>query len=412
MNWSDLIVHAEPWQGAVLGAGCLILTALLYGWGSDRPKPTWLLALLRMASLGVLALLLLEPMVRRNTETVERPLLPVLVDQSSSQWTGADSLDRREALATLVNALPTWTETEGWDMALLGFDRDVVELSPEGWQADGKRTDLGGALETVRSRFVHRNVPAVVVVTDGRVNRGPDPEYSARKLDVPHVFVGTGDTAVVKDLDLTDLRMNEVAYLGNAFPVEVTVRSRGFQDVPLSVQLTSNGQILDSKPWTPSQDLASTTWTTQLDADKAGVRTVTARIRVQGGASASEATTANNSRTRPLKCWKAVGKSCLWRRRPTQIWLPFAPPLKPTSTKKRTWCGCRTTWLPTFPSTTSWCSTTSTRWNGPEIGPTMCNAVLPFGCWGTPTAPGETGAWDASASRSTPRTSSPRPRGT
>jgi len=301
MNWSDLIVHAEPWQGAVLGAGCLILTALLYGWGTDRPKPTWLLALLRLASLGVLALLLLEPMVRRNTESVERPLLPVLVDQSSSQWTGTDSLTRREALSTLVNALPRWTETAGWDMALLGFDRDVVELSIAGWQADGKRTDLGGALETVRSRFVHRNVPAVIVVTDGRVNRGPDPEYSARKLEVPHVFVGTGDTAVVKDLDLRDLRMNEVAYLGNAFPVEVTVRSRGFQDVPLLVQLTSGGQILDSKPWTPVQDLASTTWTTQLDADKAGLHTVTARIQVQGGASIAEATTANNSRSASIE---------------------------------------------------------------------------------------------------------------
>ena len=301
MNWSDLIVHAEPWQGAVLGAGCLILTALLYGWGTDRPKPTWLLALLRLATLGVLALLLLEPMVRRNTESVERPLLPVLVDQSSSQWTGADSLSRREALATLVNALPQWTATEGWEMALMAFDRDVVELSPEGWQADGKRTDLGKALETVRSRFVHRNVPAVVVVTDGRVNRGPDPEYSARKLEVPHVFVGTGDTAAVKDLDLTDLRMNEVAYLGNAFPVEVTVRSRGFQNVPLLIQLTSGGQILDSKPWTPGQDLASNTWTTQLDADKAGFRSVTARIRVQGGASISEATSANNSRSASIE---------------------------------------------------------------------------------------------------------------
>ena len=61
-----------------------------------------------------------------------------------------------------------------------------------------------------------------------------------------------------------------------------------------------------AKSWTPNpgplrQDLASTTWTTQLDADKAGVRTVTARIRVQGGASASEATSANNSRTASIE---------------------------------------------------------------------------------------------------------------
>lgn len=301
MNWSDLIVHAEPWQGAVLGALCLILTTLLYGWGSDRPKPTWLLALLRLASLGVLALLLLEPMVRRSAETVERPLLPVLVDQTSSQWTGADSLARREALATLVAEFPTWTEGAGWDMALLGFDRNVRDLTSEDWEADGKRTDLGGALETLRNRFVHRNVPAVVVVTDGRVNRGPDPEYSARKLEVPHVFIGTGDTAVVKDLDLTDLRTNEVAYLGNAFPVEVTVRSRGFQGVPLLMQLTSGGQVLDTSPWTPAQDLASKTWTTQLDAEEAGVRTVTARIQLQGDASVSEATTANNARSASIE---------------------------------------------------------------------------------------------------------------
>ena len=301
MNWSDLIVHAEPWRGAVLGALCLILTTLLYGWGSDRPKPTWLLALLRLASLGVLALLLLEPMVRRSAETVERPLLPVLVDQTSSQWTGADSLARREALATLVAEFPTWTEGAGWDMALLGFDRNVRDLTSEDWEADGTRTDLGGALETLRNRFVHRNVPAVVVVTDGRVNRGPDPEYSARKLEVPHVFIGTGDTAVVKDLDLTDLRTNEVAYLGNAFPVEVTVRSRGFQGVPLLIQLTSGGQVLDTSPWTPAQDLASKTWTTQLNAEEAGVRTVTARIQLQGDASVSEATTANNARSASIE---------------------------------------------------------------------------------------------------------------
>ena len=80
------------------------------------------------------------------------------------------------------------------ELPLEAFDREVKEV--ETWNPPGKRTDLGSALAAIRDRYVHRNVPAVVVVTDGRANRGPDPEFTAARLDVPHVFVGTGDTSL------------------------------------------------------------------------------------------------------------------------------------------------------------------------------------------------------------------------
>ena len=102
MALSDLIVQAEPWQWATLGGLCVVLTGLLYGWGKDRPSPPWLLALLRFGTLAILAFLLLEPMLRTTTETIESPTLPVLVDQTSSQWMGKDSLARRLALDALV----------------------------------------------------------------------------------------------------------------------------------------------------------------------------------------------------------------------------------------------------------------------------------------------------------------------
>ena len=90
MDFSNLIVQAQPWQWIALAGMALGLTTLLYGWGEDRPKPSWLLALLRAAVLGTLGFLLLSPMLRSTTETREAPVLPVLVDATSSQWMGQD----------------------------------------------------------------------------------------------------------------------------------------------------------------------------------------------------------------------------------------------------------------------------------------------------------------------------------
>ena len=168
-------------------------------------------------------------------------------------------------------------------------------LVKETWTPDGKRTDLGSAFETLRVRFVHRNVPAVLVVTDGRANRGPNPEFTAERLDVPHVFVGTGDTSMVADLELSKLRTNDVAYLGNAFPVEVTAQARGAQGIPMSLKLTSGSTTLATTTWMPQNELSSTQWTVQLDADKAGPMPLTASIAPLERWDQSEVTLRNNA---------------------------------------------------------------------------------------------------------------------
>ena len=295
MDASNLSVPAEPWQWLALAGMALGLTGLLYGFRGQRPTPTWLLALLRLGVLGILGFLLLNPMLRSTTETREAPVLPVLVDATSSQWLGADSTQRLEALNNLVADLDRWGTDSEWTVELFRFDRDVQPVSSETWAPDGKRTDLGSAFESIRDRFVHRNVPAVVVVTDGRTNRGPNPEFTAERLDVPHVFIGTGDTAMVSDLELSALRTNDVAYLGNAFPVEVTAQARGAEDIPLTLKLMTGSTTLATTTWVPQNALSSTQWTVQLDADKAGPMPLSASIAPLGGWQKTEVTLRNNT---------------------------------------------------------------------------------------------------------------------
>ena len=298
MKASDLIVVAEPWQWAALVAMTLVLTGALYAWGKDRPTPTLLLAFLRAASLATLGFLLLEPMLRMESESEERPVLPILVDASASQWLGADSTERREAVAALVDQMRTWGEPWDWETELFAFDRDTRPLDT--WNPQGKRTNLGGALQTMKDRYVHRNVPAMVLVTDGRANRGPNPEFGVDLLDVPLFVVGTGDTSAIKDVELTRVRLNDVAYLGNGFPVEVTVRSRDMVDVPLTLSVTVDGARVTVKDatWTPSKIMDSHAWSLQLSSDRPGPLSIRASVSSDG--SVSEASLENNARTETI----------------------------------------------------------------------------------------------------------------
>ena len=298
MKVSDLIVTAEPWQWAALVAMTLVLTGALYAWGKDRPTPTLLLACLRAASLATLGFLLLEPMLRMESESEERPVLPILVDASASQWLGVDSTRRRDAMAALVEQLRTWGEPLGWEAELHAFDRDTRPL--EAWNPQGKRTNLGGALQTMKDRYVHRNVPAMVLVPDGRANRGPNPEFGLDLLDVPLFVVGTGDTSAIKDVELTRMRLNDVAYLGNAFPVEVTVRSRDMVGVPLTLSVTVDGVrvAVDGVTWTPSKAMDSYAWSLQLSSNRPGPLSI--RASISSDRSVAEASLQNNARTETI----------------------------------------------------------------------------------------------------------------
>ena len=292
----QLVVNAEPWQWAAIAGMTIGLTILLYGWGKDRPSPTWLLAILRLSILGILGLLLLQPMIRTTTDSKEVPIIPVLIDASSSQWMGLDSLARRTALDELVSELNTWGESGQLEVELFPFDQNMREWNPSEWNPNGKRTNLGQALETIRDRYMHRNVPAVLVVTDGRSNRGPDPEFTAERLDVPHVFIATGDTSQVTDIEVSMIRANEVAYLGNAFPVEVNFQARGAKGVPLELTFASGSNIRSSTTWVPASDLDSKRWTIQVDAEKNGTMTLAANIFPPSDWQGREITTQNNKK--------------------------------------------------------------------------------------------------------------------
>ena len=160
-----------------------------------------ILALLRFLAVSLLAFLLLSPLVRRNVNTREKPIVVIAQDASQSVDLSTP-LFNRSTLRSLQS------------------DYDVV-LDTFG----GATTDISSALSSIADRYMGRNLGAVVLASDGIYNQGINPSLTASSFTVPVYTVALGDTTTRCDAAIAHVRYNRIAYLGNQFPLEVTLRA-------------------------------------------------------------------------------------------------------------------------------------------------------------------------------------------
>ena len=286
-----LVVDAPGWQWLLVLATAAAYAALLYA--GRRTRLGALLASLRFVVVAAVAFLLLSPLLRSTDHIEERPTIAVVVDGSSSTVYGPDSTAAAEALRTWTASFRAATEDADVDVAFYRFAGDLTAVEdPSALRFDGARTDLGSALSDVANRYANRNLCATVLLTDGRTNRGPDPEFSATLPSSPLFAVGLGDTATVLDRAVSRVDHNRIAYLGNTFPVEAVIEARASRGASLTVDLLSpDGAPLASAAWSPASARESKRFAFSAAASRTGMQRYTVRV----SADARERNTANNA---------------------------------------------------------------------------------------------------------------------
>ncbi len=239
MDINDIIVDVPAWKWVLALIFTLGLTLVRY-YGEKK----WFLASVRLSILAILSFLLLEPLLKSVTSEVEPSTIVLAYDASQSQWMGKDSVDRKTALESWATQGQGLFEQRGYAVEVWDFAKQLNER--ETWKCDGNRTDLSSALEGIKNKYVHRNVRAVVVTSDGLSNRGRDPEYGTASLEVPHFFIGTGDTTQIKDVEISELYSNQVTYLNNEFPVEIRIKANGYEGERGRLKLYLGSDLVES----------------------------------------------------------------------------------------------------------------------------------------------------------------------
>lgn len=274
------LITNYPWYYILL---CLLaglaLAVLLYvrdRKNADRGKGLlYALFALRFLSVSLICLLLLDFLMKQLVNETEKPVIVLVQDNSNSIVSANDSDEVRNTYLPALKALVESLQDK-YEVNQYLFDNSL--RSGNAYDFSGKETDISRVFKDIDNNYANRNVGAVILASDGIYNKGMNPVYATGKFTYPVYTIALGDTTPLKDAWVQNVRHNQVAYLGNSFPVEVVVNATDLKDKELSLSISQNGQVKKTQPLKISSSRYSETFNFIMDADKPGVQKYTVAI--------------------------------------------------------------------------------------------------------------------------------------
>jgi hypothetical protein len=262
----------------------------------------WGMAVLRFLSVACISFLLLNPLLKTIFRETEKPVIVIAQDNSESLVMGKDSSFYRttykKKLAALADAL-----SDKFELRYYTFGDKVREIpavdesssgksdaSGAGIRFDEKETDMSSFFDEMETRYSNRNLGAVIFASDGLFNKGLNPVFSSSRLKAPVYTIALGDTNVKKDLLISKVINNRMAYLGNKFPVEVIVDARTCKGGTTTLTVTKGDVTVFSQNLQISSENFNTTVALQLEAKESGLQ----HYRIKLSPVKSEVTLVNN----------------------------------------------------------------------------------------------------------------------
>ena len=210
----------------------------------------WTLILLRSVGIVLLLALLFEPILKLVHRDEKPATAAILVDDSKSMGITDRLGSRPSTVQTLLNGPSLKSLEDRIHVAHFRFAQRTASLqpfSPDSLTFNGDATDLAGALGFLAEQSEEDNLQAVVLISDGNYNVGQNPLYAAETLGKPLFVVGVGDSSEQKDVLISKILANDIAYVDSRVPVSVTARSTGFSGQTVQLSLEEGGKNVDHR---------------------------------------------------------------------------------------------------------------------------------------------------------------------
>jgi hypothetical protein len=203
----------------------------------------WVLTLLRGTSLTLIVLLLLGIILENATDKKENPIIVTLIDDSASMLNYSDSVQLPGQVTGFLDDLE---EVFGGDAELLSLN---LALDPfDSLSFEREQSNYDAALTALLDQYGNRNLGAVILVADGNYNRGRNPLYMADRLGFTPVYtLGVGDSLQKRDVLISQVSLNDIAFLGNRFPILVNVEAHQSPATDLKIQIFQNDKVVAEK---------------------------------------------------------------------------------------------------------------------------------------------------------------------
>lgn len=223
----SIVTEYPIWLSILCIALGLLYAFLLYG---KKVKyeglPIWIrysITTTRFLVVTTLSFLLLSPLIKTIFRSVDKPVIVIAQDNSSSIIAQTDSNYLKKEYASKLNDLIIKLGNK-YEVKSYLFGDKINEAAIPDYK--DKATDIVQLFNELQNRYVNRNLGAVVIATDGLYNVGENPLYESKELKCPVYTIALGDTTVRKDLLLAKVNHNKTVYTGNSFPLEIIVQAK------------------------------------------------------------------------------------------------------------------------------------------------------------------------------------------
>src|SRR5688572_14380500 len=220
-------------------------------------RTTATLIALRVALLTVLVTLLLRPVVVVSSVIPRSSYVAIVVDDSVSMKL-RDMPDGNARIDTVKQALLSTGQNSflnkldaKFKTSLYGFAGGLSRLKgADDLFAEGRTSDLAGALEETIKRSSGMPLSAVVLATDGASNVPRDLAATLRELrarDIPVFTVGVGNTSRPVDAELTRINMPRRVLVGSRVNIETYVGLSGYQATKILLGVREDGRAIKTE---------------------------------------------------------------------------------------------------------------------------------------------------------------------
>ena len=223
---------------------------------------------LRTLMVGLVVLLLFNPLIRQKFSSVETPTIILAHDNSSSIALCKDSAFYKKDYLTQFEQFRKDLNAD-FQVDEYLFGEEVLDF--EQLDFSDQLTDLSSLIKTLDRRYYKRNVGAVLLFSDGIYNRGFEPELVAENFPFPIHTVVLGDTVSYPDLAIRNVHYNKVVSLGATFPIRITVAARDLAGRKAQLTLKESGRIIEKRDIEIPSNRFSKEVDFMLDATKKGV---------------------------------------------------------------------------------------------------------------------------------------------
>lgn len=229
--------------------------------------------------MSLITFLLLTPLIRRTTRQLEKPLIAIGIDGSQSVASASDSSQVREELRSEIEKLKNEI-SDRFEVVIYTFGQDVSPGLPKDFT--GKHTDISEFFTELGSRYVNRNLGAVILASDGIYNKGTNPYYTSQNFSVPIYSIALGDTSLHKDILIKNINVSKQVYIDDQFPFEIMVEIDKFQGKEVKVLIRHSGVVVYTKAVSASGERSMIRLSGTLQAREKGMQKYSVEAETQG----------------------------------------------------------------------------------------------------------------------------------